>query len=153
MSIFDIFRPHFQRKKNTNSASIARERLQIIVSHRSMQDDPDFLQKLRKELIEVIGKYVKIDPEHIKVQLGKSDNCATLELNVTLPNQESGPSTELSLQATTVVATETTQAPSLNIEQVSTSAATEQQTEEAKATTQQTETTTSKQKQQEPVEV
>jgi cell division topological specificity factor len=72
------------------SASIARERLQIVLSHQRLEgsSDEDFLPKLRNELIVVISKYVKIDAEQINVQLQRTGSCSTLELNITLPTPE-----------------------------------------------------------------
>lgn len=85
MSLLDrIFR---NRPKNT--ASLAKERLQIIVSHeRRTENDTDFLPKLQRELIEVIAKYVAIDQDQVKVELERAGNCSVLELNITLPNAE-----------------------------------------------------------------
>ncbi|MFM2322057.1 MAG: cell division topological specificity factor [Pseudomonadota bacterium] len=75
------------RPKNT--ASLAKERLQIIVSHeRRTENNSDFLPKLQQELIEVIAKYVDIDQEQVKVELERTGNCSVLELNITLPNAE-----------------------------------------------------------------
>ena len=57
-------------KKKT--ASVAKERLQIILAHeRSGRNasEPDYLPALQRELIDVISKYIKIDPKDIKVNL------------------------------------------------------------------------------------
>lgn len=82
MSFFDYF-----RTKKTATASMARERLQIIVAHeRSRRGRPDYLDKLEQELLDVIGKYVKINREDVQVQLDQNDDCAVLELNITLPD-------------------------------------------------------------------
>ncbi len=84
MSIFDYFRPH-----RRNSASLAKERLQIIVSHeRATRNGPDFLPKLQEELVGVIAKYVDIDEEQVKVALEQRDEFSVLELNITLPDCE-----------------------------------------------------------------
>jgi cell division topological specificity factor len=81
MSFLDYFK---NTKKNT--ASIAKERLQIIVAHeRGKRDQPDYLPNLQKEILEVIRKYVSINQDQVQVQLDKNDNCSVLELNVTLP--------------------------------------------------------------------
>lgn len=81
MSFFE----YFTRKKN-NSASIAKERLQIIVAHeRNKRMQPDYLPALQKEIMEVIRKYVDIDMEQVEVHLDNNGNCSVLELNVTLP--------------------------------------------------------------------
>lgn len=77
------------RNRPKNTASLAKERLQIIVSHeRRTEADTDFLPKLQRELVEVIAKYVAIDQEQVKVELERAGNCSVLELNITLPNSE-----------------------------------------------------------------
>ncbi|CDL23524.1 Cell division topological specificity factor MinE [Klebsiella pneumoniae IS53] len=78
----------FSRKKNT--ANIAKERLQIIVAERRRGDaEPHYLPQLRKDILEVICKYVQIDPEMVSVQLEQRDgDISILELNVTLPETE-----------------------------------------------------------------
>jgi len=81
MSFLDYFK---SSKKNT--ASIAKERLQIIVAHeRGKRDQPDYLPQMQQEILDVIRKYVPIDQDQVQVQLDKNDNCSVLELNVTLP--------------------------------------------------------------------
>ncbi len=84
MSFFDYF-----RAKNKDTASVAKERLQIIVAHeRSQRAQPDYLPQLQKELLAVIRKYVEIDSDKVDVQLDKNDDCSVLELNVVLPEKE-----------------------------------------------------------------
>ncbi|MFT6030124.1 MAG: cell division topological specificity factor [Oleiphilaceae bacterium] len=81
MSFFDYFKSN---KKNT--ASIARERLQIIVAHeRGKRAQPDYLPQLQQEILAVIRKYVNVGDDQVHVQLDKNDDCSILELNVTLP--------------------------------------------------------------------
>ncbi len=77
---------YFRSPKN-KSASVAKERLQIIVAqHRSQRGSPDYLPQLKKDILDVIRKYVAIDPEQVIVQLEQNeDDLAVLELNVTLP--------------------------------------------------------------------
>ncbi len=72
------------------SAAIAKERLQIIVSHERLatRAESDFLPQLEKELIDVIAKYVDIDRDQVKVQLAREGDFAVLELNVTLPPRD-----------------------------------------------------------------
>lgn len=81
MSLWDYF-----RNKKPDTASVAKERLQIIVAHeRSQRNQPDYLPQLQQELLEVISKYVRIDKNMVQVQLDRTDSCSVLELNVTLP--------------------------------------------------------------------
>ena len=68
-----------------NSAKLAKERLQIIVSHERMQNSgPEYLPALRQDLIAVVSKYVAIDPDQVKVDLEQVGNTAILELNIAL---------------------------------------------------------------------
>lgn len=84
MSIFDFL---LARKKVT-SASIAKERLQIIVAHeRGNRNQPDYLPALQEELIAVIRKYVHIDQDQVQVALENQGTCSILELNITLPER------------------------------------------------------------------
>ena len=74
-------------KKKT--ASVAKERLQIILAHeRSGRGGsrPDYLPALQKELVAVISKYVSIKSEHIKVNLERQDNLEVLEVKIELPD-------------------------------------------------------------------
>ncbi len=85
MALLDFF---LSRKKNT--ANIAKERLQIIVAERRKGDSkPHYLPQLKRDILEVICKYVKIDPDMVTVHLDqKGDDISILELNVTLPETE-----------------------------------------------------------------
>lgn len=83
MSIFDFF-----RSKKVNTASVAKERLQIIVAHeRGQRSTPDYLPALQRELVEVIRKYVNIGNEDVQVALENQGSCSILELNITLPDR------------------------------------------------------------------
>ncbi|HET7930080.1 MAG TPA: cell division topological specificity factor MinE, partial [Rhodanobacteraceae bacterium] len=46
---------------------------------------PDYLPLLRNELLEVIRKYVHVDPEAVQVNLERGDDGEVLELSVALP--------------------------------------------------------------------
>jgi cell division topological specificity factor len=65
------------------SASIAKERLKIVLSHeRASRTAPDFLPRLQRELIDVVGRYVEIRDDMIRVSLGKSGDTSLLEINI-----------------------------------------------------------------------
>ena len=81
MGLFDFLKP----KKET--ASIARDRLRIIVAQeRSTRGGPDYLPLLRRELLEVIRKYVNVDVEAVKVDLVKDGEHDVLDISVSLPD-------------------------------------------------------------------
>ncbi len=80
MALFDFLRT----KKNT--ASIAKERLRIIVAQeRSHRGAPDYLPLLQRELLEVIRKYVSVDTDAVKVEMAKDGDHDVLDISVALP--------------------------------------------------------------------
>jgi cell division topological specificity factor len=82
MSIFNYLR------RRNSTASVAKERLQIIISHeRSQRNTPDYLPKLQEEILAVIAKYVHINKDQVSVNLERMADSSVLELNITMPDQ------------------------------------------------------------------
>lgn len=85
MSLLDYF-----RTTKPSSASIAKERLQILVAHeRSSRTQPSYLPQLQKELLEVIRRYVNVEQDAISVNFEQDDDQEILELNIVLPEEHS----------------------------------------------------------------
>lgn len=86
MSLLDFF-----RSSKPSTASTAKERLQIIVAERRNQGDalPAYLPQLKKDILEVLAKYVTTDPNIVQISLEHTDdNLSVLELNVKLPDDD-----------------------------------------------------------------
>lgn len=82
MGLLDFFR------RSQPTASVAKERLRIIVAQeRSTRGGPDYLPTLRRELLEVIRKYINVDPEAVQMNLEKEDGQEVLEFTVALPEK------------------------------------------------------------------
>ena len=82
MSIFNYLR------RRTASASVAKERLQIIISHeRSQRNTPDYLPQLQEEILAVIAKYVHVSRYQVSVNLERIGDNSVLELNITMPDE------------------------------------------------------------------
>ena len=80
MGLFDFLKT----KKNT--AETAKNRLQIIIAQeRSSRGAPDYLPLLRRELLEVIKKYVNVDVDAVKVDLIKDGDHDVLDISVAWP--------------------------------------------------------------------
>ncbi len=80
---------NFFRTRRASSASVAKERLQILVAHEHAQrrTTPSYLPLLQKELLAVISKYVDINPDDMKVSLEQNEHEEILELNIVLPDE------------------------------------------------------------------
>lgn len=82
MGLLDYF-----RTSRSNSAAIARERLQIVVSHeRAERNKPSYLPKMQKELLAVVRKYVNVSQDAISITMEQDENREVLELNIILPD-------------------------------------------------------------------
>ncbi|HWS79044.1 MAG TPA: cell division topological specificity factor MinE [Thermomonas sp.] len=82
MSIFDFLKP----KKTT--AATAKNRLQIIIAQeRSSHGAPDYLPLMRREILEVIRKYVNVDVDAVKVDVVKDGEHDVLDISVSLPER------------------------------------------------------------------
>ncbi len=83
MSILDYL---LRRQKKT--ANLAKDRLQIILAREhSDRDGPDYLPAMKREILEVISRYIAIDMDQIQVNLDKDGSCEILELNIVLPER------------------------------------------------------------------
>ena len=83
MAIFDYF-----RKEKKKTASLAKERLQIIVAHeRKGRNAPDYLPQLTRDILEVVSRYVKISEQDITLEVDNDGGLNVLELNVTLSDK------------------------------------------------------------------
>jgi cell division topological specificity factor len=69
------------------SAPVARERLQILLSHeRSLRGQPDLLGVLREEILAVVSRHVALDPDKVIVKMERGETVSTLEVDIELPN-------------------------------------------------------------------
>ncbi len=85
MGILDFF-----RSKNTNSAKQAKERLQIIVAHQRDGRNtahglqPEFMEDMKREILEVVRKYIDIEPEDVNTDLTREGQMEVLGLTINL---------------------------------------------------------------------
>jgi cell division topological specificity factor len=84
MSVIDLFR-------RRGTAPVARERLQILLSHeRTDHSQPDLLASLRDEILAVISKHVNIDHDQVRIAMDRGSIVSRLEINVEVPHPTSG---------------------------------------------------------------
>lgn len=92
----------FLKRKPEATATVARERLRIIVAQeRSTRGAPDYLPMMRNELLEVIKKYVHVDLDAISINFERDSGHEILELSVTLPEGKPTARTEAKSEAKT----------------------------------------------------
>jgi len=78
---------YFRSSRSKGSASVAKERLHILVAHdRTQRHRPSYLPKLQREILEVIRKYVEVDMNAVSVNYEQEGTQEILELNIILPD-------------------------------------------------------------------
>lgn len=85
MSILDVL---FKKKNNNSSASLAKERLQIIIAGDSCSKKFDFIPKLERDIVELVKKYIEISDTDVDIKVQNEEGLEVLELNITLPDSD-----------------------------------------------------------------
>ncbi|MEQ1440015.1 cell division topological specificity factor MinE [Fontimonas sp. SYSU GA230001] len=77
----------FFRAEPKNTASVAKERLKVVVAHQreGRANGPAYLPKLREELLLVVRKYVQVPDSAVNVHVQREAGLEVLEMNITLP--------------------------------------------------------------------
>jgi cell division topological specificity factor len=75
------------KREQKSTASLAKERLQVIVAHQraGRANGLDFLPRMQQELLDVIRKYVTVGDDAIRMNVERDGGLEVLELNITLP--------------------------------------------------------------------
>tara|TARA_Y100001968_G_scaffold326627_1_gene370102 strand:- start:787 stop:1113 length:327 start_codon:yes stop_codon:yes gene_type:complete len=77
-------------RRQTASANTARERLQLVLAHDRTDLSSDLLDKMRKEILEVVAKYVEIDMDEGAVSLETEDRMTALVANLPIKRTKTG---------------------------------------------------------------
>ena len=74
------------------SAETARERLQLVLAHDRSDLNPELLEQMRREILEVVARYVEIDLEEGDVSLETEDRVTALVANLPIRRPVAQPS-------------------------------------------------------------
>ena len=64
------------------SATTAKERLQLVLAHDRSDLNPELLEQMRREILEVVSRYVEIDLSEGDVSLETEDRVTALVANL-----------------------------------------------------------------------
>lgn len=64
------------------SAATAKQRLQLVLAHDRSDLNPELLQRMRKEILEVVSKYVELDLDGGDVTLETEERTTALVANL-----------------------------------------------------------------------
>jgi cell division topological specificity factor len=70
------------------SAPVARERLQLLLSHeRALTGRSDLAAVLQEEILAVIARHIAIDRDKVNVKLDHGNQISTLEIDIEMPDE------------------------------------------------------------------
>lgn len=86
MTLFKLF------SRRRSSAPLARERLQILLSHeRAICGESDLIGVLREEILTALGKHIAAGQDNVAIRMDRGATLSTLEIEVVIPHSGSKP--------------------------------------------------------------
>ena len=73
------------------SAATAKERLQLVLAHDRSDLNPELLEQMRREILEVVSRYVEIDLEEVDMSLETEDRVTALVANLPIKRAKAVP--------------------------------------------------------------
>ena len=77
-------------RRQPASASTARERLQLVLAHDRSDLSTELLDQMRREILDVVAKYVEIDVDEGAVSLETEDRMTALVANLPIKRTKTG---------------------------------------------------------------
>ncbi|NLZ38250.1 MAG: cell division topological specificity factor MinE [Firmicutes bacterium] len=69
-----------------DSKEVAKERLRLVLVHDRASVAPEFLDKIKEEIVCVISKYMEIDEAQTVINMHHAEGTAILEANLAIKN-------------------------------------------------------------------
>lgn len=68
--------------QNNSSSDEAKRRLKLVIAHDRIGLSSEKVDEMRREILEVIAKYVEIDPDDMEFDLSSNDRMTALVANL-----------------------------------------------------------------------
>jgi len=72
----------FPWNNNANSRNHAKSRLKLIIAHDRASINPDMMEAMREEILDVVARYVEVDREEMQFSLSNDQRMTSLTANL-----------------------------------------------------------------------
>ncbi len=74
--------------RQEKSSSVAKNRLQMVLTHDRADIPPGLIEQIKDDMIEVIARHLAVDPDAVVVQLTTTATESRLVAEIPLPGQQ-----------------------------------------------------------------
>jgi len=61
--------------RENSSKNVAKERLKLVLVHDRSNCSPEFLERIKGDLLNAISEYMEIDEEHLEIKITRTDSA------------------------------------------------------------------------------
>ena len=72
----------FPWNNNANSRNHAKSRLKLIIAHDRASINPDMMEAMREEILDVVARYVEVNREEMQFSLSNDQRMTSLTANL-----------------------------------------------------------------------
>ena len=76
--------------KKEPSGKVARDRLKVVLIHDRASVSPEVMEHLRHDILDVVGRYLDINPEEMDISLANDEDSVALVANIPVTNLRHG---------------------------------------------------------------